>query len=550
MADLYQPQYKLTINNFDVSTTIAPYLISISLQDFFDNNFTVSKLEIIFHAKYKRSSAWQYKDQLKLELWWKPFPTFKYISDTFYVDYVEDIKNPGGLQTFRVSALSADPSLGFTYGVKKVTITDKTTIQAVTDFATLFGLTVSQNMKANIQMAPIKNILGSPPPSLTTSTITFDSYADMLKYICQKFGYYGNISGKNLQIYQIDSAFSSTSRFFLYALQDIYGFEVKQTYTDIYKTYGVLFVDRTASNAITRLTLSPVMSAQLNNKIQDVEYEDAFFNRDTAAERLYGEMYQDYYSGFEIRITQSAVPEIKAGSVFLLDASYGAHEGYYRCIQVNHIVDSNGWNAEITGFPINILESTSASFKLGYTGNNYNPPVSNTISLSQLIRGTAPTITAANLDAFAKYYNPNYTLNIGATFLSESNKTANGIRPDIAFCLALVLTENFTVAEYNNKFNPGVIGDSSNTIVATFTSWQLGIRAEVQHLFAFATTTGTPADAIVDPRYTNVTRGSSTKIQTLNSLWNNDLDLATLTKEKLRQLYIFINPTFNVTYID
>lgn len=550
MPTLYQPQFKLTVNTFDVSATIAPYLISISLQDFFDNNFTVSKLELVFHAKYKRSSSWQYKDQLKLELWWKPYPTFKLVSDTFYVDYVEDIKSSGGLQTFRVSALSADPTLGFNYGVKKVVLTNKTTIQAVTDFATLFGLTVSQNMTPNVYMGSIKNILGTPAPDINNVSVTFESYADMLKYICQKFGYYGNISGKNLQIYQINTAFSDSTRFFVYGFQDLNSFESKQTYNELYKTYGVLFVDRAASNAITRLTLSPVMSAQLNNKLQDIEYDDAWYNRDSGAERLYGEMYQDYYSGFEVRISQSALPEFKAGNVFLLDASYGAHEGYYRCTRVAHTVDSSGWNAELTGFPIRVLEASTATFVLGYIGNNSNPPASQNISMSQLIRGTTSSILATDFDRYAKYYNPNYTLNLGATFLTEGNKTANSIRPDVAFCLALVITENFTVSELLTKFNPGGINTSANTAYATFTSWQLGIRAEIQHLFAYCTSTGSPADAIVDPRYTNVTRASATKIQDLNGLWNTDLDLSTSVKEKLRQFYIFLNPNFNVTYID
>lgn len=551
MVALYAPKFKLTVNTFDVSATIAPYLISISLEDVFDSDLSVSRLELVFHAKYKRSSSWQYKDQLKLELWWEPFPVFKYTSGIFYVDYIEDVKEDGGTQIFRVSALEADPTLGFTYGVKTIKLVNKTTIQAVTDFKTLFGLTLTHDMTPNVYMGTIPNILGTPTPDINTVTAEFSSYAEMISYICKSFGYFANISGKTLQIYSINSGFSDTTRFFLPSLSDVWNFTAKQSYNKLAKVYAILAINRASSNTITRYTLSPEMSAQLNQKEKQLEYSDGYYNSESGFERQYGEMYKDFYAGFETRISCSALPEMKAGNIFLLDSTYGFHEGYYRCTRIQHKVDAGGWNTEVTGFPLKILQATSASFNVGYVGRYQNPPASKKIDMSQLIRGTTPGLTGTMLDNYAKYYNPNYTLNLGAAFITEGSKTANAIRPDIAFCLALVISENYINNTLVTRKNPSGVLNSAGNDFATFTDFTTGgIRAEIQMLFAYCTSTGSPADAIVAPRYSSVVRGSATKIDDLQGKWNSNLDFSSLLKEKLRQLYIFLNPTFNVTYID
>lgn len=553
MPSLYQPKYKITINGFDVSSTIAPYLISIDLEDTFDSNFTVSKLELTFHAKYKRSVNWQYKDQLKLELWWLPFPVFKFVSNTFYVDYIEDVKNQGGLQTFRVSALEADPTLGFNYGAGEITLSNITTKQAVLDFKNKFGLTLTENMTSDVYMGVVRNVTDTTSSAdLNTVKASFDSYADMLKYICNTFGYFGNISGKNLQIILGESTYSENSRFTVWSFEEVYSFEVKQTYNNISKQYNCFYVNHPTNNDLIQKYLQPQMQEQLNNKTKNLEINDAYYNSATADERLYGEMYREFYDGFETRIECSAQPEFKAGNVFLLDSTYGNHEGLYRCTRVRHRVDSNGWNAEVIGFPIAVLKSVTATFDVGYVGRYQNPPASNTISLSRKISGTTTGLTGAMLDNYAKYYNPNYNLNLGAIFITEGNKTGNAIKPDIAFCLALVETLNFTNNELVTKKNPGGVGSaaSGGAVAASFADWNTGIRAEIQRLFAFAKSTGSPADAIVDPRYSSVTRGVAPKIDDLTNLWNANLDFGSQIEEKLRQLYIFINPLINVKFID
>lgn len=379
-----QVQYKLLINGFDVSATVAPYLISLQLEDIFDNNFSVSKLELTFHAKYKRSSKWQYKDQLKLELWWSDTPTSKLVTNVFYVDYITDIAEAGGNQVFTVSALEADPTLGYNYGVRQVTYTNKTVRTALTEFRDLFGLTLSENITSStIYMGTTQNY--STAASLD-AVINFDSYAQMLNYICQTYGYFGNISGKALTITRINTPYNGGTRFQPPPAERIIDFNFKQTYNALNKEYRSRYVSNRTNKVISEYVLTPAMAGQLNNKIKKLEYDDAYYNLESAIERATGEMYQDFYSGFECRLQTLGRHDYLAGDMFLLDASYGASEGYYRCTRVNHRVDGGGWICEITGFPPKIIDATSATFEVAYLGRTNNPP--QTVNITQDIGGT------------------------------------------------------------------------------------------------------------------------------------------------------------------
>jgi hypothetical protein len=536
---MYTPSYKITINNFDVSSTIAPYLISINIEEIFSTTFEPTKLELIFHSKYTRSSSWKYKDLIKVELWWQPFPLFKYISPTFYVDYVDDIKGVQG-QLFRISALSADPNLGFNYGVDSLNFTNKTIFSAVNDFATEFNLSLSQNLSANIYMGQL-----DLTPPYTDVSISFDSYADMLRYICNTFGYYGDIRGTELRLFKINTTFSSSSRFFVWELERISSLQYKQTYTDLYKEYKTKFIDR-PSDVLTIGTFTPDMSSELNNKIQNIDFDKAWYNSATAAERLQAEIDGDFLSGFELTIQCSALPEFTAGNVFLLDSSYGANSGFYRCTKCVHTVDAGGWNAEIVGFPVTILESTSATFTVGYFGRDTIP--SDSITITQNLEGIS-TVTGTQLDNYAKSVNPNYNYNLGSTYVSEGGKILNSMRADISFCIAMVVTNNFTSSSLAAIFNPGGLGNFAGDDLAIFPDWLIGIRAMIQRQYRYSTTEGTPADPIVDERYLFITRGSATTITQLQGKWTTNLDFSTLVISNLTQLHQTINPDKNIIIV-
>ena len=84
--------------------------------------------------------------------------------------------------------------------------------------------------------------------------------------------------------------------------------------------------------------------------------------------------------------------------------------------------------------------------------------------------------------------------------------TKEGVRPDVAFAQALHETGNFsyggTVTPDQNNYCG--LGTTSATVQGGyFPSAQIGVRAHIQHLLAYATTR-LPSSEIVDPRYSMV----------------------------------------------
>ena len=84
--------------------------------------------------------------------------------------------------------------------------------------------------------------------------------------------------------------------------------------------------------------------------------------------------------------------------------------------------------------------------------------------------------------------------------------TKEGVRPDVAFAQALHETGNFSYGgtvtpDQNNYCGLGTTSDYVQG--GYFPSAQIGVRAHIQHLLAYATTR-IPSSDIVDPRYTMV----------------------------------------------
>jgi phage protein D len=61
---LYTPDFTILVNGVDVTASMRKFLVSIDIEDVFDTQLTVSKLELTFHAKYIRN--WKYKDTIKV----------------------------------------------------------------------------------------------------------------------------------------------------------------------------------------------------------------------------------------------------------------------------------------------------------------------------------------------------------------------------------------------------------------------------------------------------------------------------------------------------
>ncbi|GHV86183.1 hypothetical protein AGMMS50230_17910 [Spirochaetia bacterium] len=116
-----------------------------------------------------------------------------------------------------------------------------------------------------------------------------------------------------------------------------------------------------------------------------------------------------------------------------------------------------------------------------------------------------------------------------------------GINHDIAFAQMCLETGflrfgGLVQAEMNNFCGLGSIGPGEPG--EQFPSVQIGVRAHIQHLKAYATETPL-AGELVDPRYRFVRRGSAPALQALAAYWAADKRYAEKIETILTRLYHF-----------
>ena len=133
-------------------------------------------------------------------------------------------------------------------------------------------------------------------------------------------------------------------------------------------------------------------------------------------------------------------------------------------------------------------------------------------------------VTVEQMVAYIKAKNPSVAqsvIDLLPYYISEGK--AEGVRGDIAFAQSCLETGNFkfedtavTLAQ-NNFCGMGVTskGKTGNS----FDTPQLGIRAQIQHLKAYASTEAL-ANACIDPRYRYVTKGSAEYVEWLGQKEN------------------------------
>ncbi len=134
--------------------------------------------------------------------------------------------------------------------------------------------------------------------------------------------------------------------------------------------------------------------------------------------------------------------------------------------------------------------------------------------------------TAEQMKAYLKAKNPDVeqsVLDMVPLYLSEGK--AEGVRGDIAFAQSCLETGNFTFSgsavtlSQNNFCGMGV---TSNGVKGnSFDTPQLGIRAQVQHLKAYASADALK-NACIDPRFKYVTRGCAEYAEWLGQKENPD----------------------------
>ncbi len=123
--------------------------------------------------------------------------------------------------------------------------------------------------------------------------------------------------------------------------------------------------------------------------------------------------------------------------------------------------------------------------------------------------------------------------------LYREEASIEGVNHDIAFC-QMCLETNFLQfggilkPEQNNFGGLGSLGGASES--AYFPTSEIGIRAHIQHLKAYASHEPLVQD-IVDPRFEFVTRGIAPYLQQLSGRWSDDSTYGDQILALVRRLY-------------
>ena len=165
---------------------------------------------------------------------------------------------------------------------------------------------------------------------------------------------------------------------------------------------------------------------------------------------------------------------------------------------------------------------------MAYTMDGFRKDVKAAMSITETQRGTkimgTPIATVEQMKAYIKAKNPSVAqsvIDMLPFYISEGK--AEGVRGDIAFAQSCLETGNFkfentavTLAQ-NNFCGMGVTskGKTGNS----FDSPQLGIRAQIQHLKAYASIENL-MNVCIDPRFKYVTRGSAEYVEWLGQKEN------------------------------
>lgn len=114
-----------------------------------------------------------------------------------------------------------------------------------------------------------------------------------------------------------------------------------------------------------------------------------------------------------------------------------------------------------------------------------------------------------------------------------------GVNYDVAFSQMMVETNNLTfgngVSPDQNNFG-GLGSASGGSESASFVSARIGVRAQIQHLKAYASTEPL-VEQVVDPRFAMVRRGIAPLVGQLSGRWNADQDYGDKILAMLRRLY-------------
>lgn len=190
------------------------------------------------------------------------------------------------------------------------------------------------------------------------------------------------------------------------------------------------------------------------------------------------------------------------------------------CILLEHFFFTTPSELEKCNTPefIQLAAEVTVKALCEYAGKEYREG-----NLDDYIMGE-PVLTEAQMSAFLRKINPEAPEGIEGIYLGEGQ--SEGVRGDIAFCQAIHETNYFRFTgtakiEWCNPAGLGVTGPAG--VGARFTDWRTGVRAQIQHLKAYAVRNPVFAYALVDPRYDALLEagylGTAPKWIDLNGKW-------------------------------
>jgi hypothetical protein len=129
---------------------------------------------------------------------------------------------------------------------------------------------------------------------------------------------------------------------------------------------------------------------------------------------------------------------------------------------------------------------------------------------------------------------------IARCYISEA--AIEGVNHDVAFC-QMCLETNYLrfggdVARWQNNFC-GLGATGRGAPGASFKIMEIGVRAHIQHLKAYAGTT-LLRRSVVDPRFGRVRRGTAPYVEDLTGKWATDPQYGAKIRAKLRTLAAYL----------
>ena len=189
-------------------------------------------------------------------------------------------------------------------------------------------------------------------------------------------------------------------------------------------------------------------------------------------------------------------------------------EGHSRGIASNHGDPEHLWTQLGMGYTMDGFRKAVKAAMSRTSGN--------TSGYTKIMGAAAATVE--QMKAYLKGKNPSVAqsvLDMLPLYLSEGK--TEGVRGDIAFAQSCLETGNFTFSgsavtlDQNNFCGMGV---TSNGLKGnSFDTPQLGIRAQIQHLNAYASTESLK-NPCIDPRFQYVTRGCAEYVEWLGQQEN------------------------------